>query len=527
MRDFHFPGRSMVHSHNGMVATSHPASSVAGLDILRAGGNAIDAAIAAAAVQAVVEPHSTGVGGDCFVLYAPRGGDLVALNGSGHAPKAATPEWFADAGIDAIALDSPHAVTVPGAVDAWLRLLEDHGTMSREQVLAPAIAFAEDGYVVQPRSAYDWPKSIAKLKKDKTAAELFLPGGAPPKAGQLLRQRALAETLRLVARHGRDGFYAGPVAEDIVGYLRGRGGLHTLDDFASQKCEYDQPIKLTYRGHDIYQCPPNGQGIAVLIMLGILEGFDIGDYAALSAERLHLEAEATRLAYHICERTVGDPRRVNVSVEEILSDGYIADMRSRIRLDRVMTDVPDTAPMHPETIYLTVVDKDRNAVSLINSVCFAFGSGLVAPRSGVLLHNRGGSFRVEPGHPNTIGPHKRPRHTIIPALACRDGRVAMPFGVMGGQFQPVGQVHVLTNILDFGLDVQEALDLPRGFRFGGVYGLERGIGEETARRLEDLGHPVTRPDSPWGSGQVIWIDWENGSLIGGSDSRKDGLALGF
>lgn len=528
MRDFHHPGRSTVHAANALVATSHPASTLAGVEILRAGGNAIDASIAAAAVQAVVEPHSTGIGGDCFVLYAPGGGaDLIGLNGSGHAPKAATPDWFRSNGVSSIALDGPHAVTVPGAVDAWLRLLADYGTMCPKVVLAPAIDQARNGYLVQPRSGSDWPKNIAKLQKDPTAARLFLPDGKPPRIGQLVRQPELAATLERIAVEGRDGFYAGPVAEDIVGYLRRLGGLHTLDDFAAQACEYVEPISSPYRGYDVHQCPPNGQGIAVLLMLGILEGFDLARFAPLSTERMHLQGEATRLAYYVCEETIGDPRHNDIPVAELLSPQHIEKLRARIRMDRVMTDVPETTPMHPETIYLTVVDNDRNAVSLINSVCFAFGSGLVSPNSGVLLHNRGGSFKLEAGHPNSIAPRKRPRHTIIPGFVSRNGRPVLSFGVMGGQFQPVGQVHVLSNLLDFDMDVQEALDLGRGFRFGGVYGLERGVPDQVASGLEDLGHPVERPNSPWGAGQAIWIDWEGGQLIGGSDPRKDGLALGF
>lgn len=528
MRDFHLPGRSTVHSLAGIVATSHPVSTQVGLKILEQGGNAVDAAIAAAAVQAVVEPHSTGIGGDCFVLYAPKGsGRVVGLNGSGHAPRAASVDWYLNNGLSAIPIESPHAVTVPGAVDAWLRLLEDHGSMSRSTVLAPAIALAHEGYVVQPRSAYDWPKSVAKLKRDPTAARIFLPGGGPPKLGQLLQQPELARTLSAISEYGRDGFYSGSVAEDIVGFLRSLGGLHDLDDFASQSSEYVDPISLRYRGFDVYQCPPNGQGLAVLLMLGILENFDLHEFPAMSVERMHLEAEATRLAYHLCELHVADPRFVSIPLDELLSRENLRRLSDRIHLDRVMTDVPDTAPMHPETIYLTVVDRERNAVSLINSVCFAFGSGLVSPRSGVLLHNRGGSFKVEKGHLNCIAGRKRPRHTIIPGMVYRDGRVALSFGVMGGQFQPVGQTHVLTNIIDYGLDVQEALDLGRGFRFGGTYACEHGIPDHIVAGLAALGHRSERAGAPLGSGQAIWIDWENNGLVGGSDHRKDGMALGL
>ena len=528
MRDFQFPGRSTVHGANGMVATSQPASTLAGIEVLRRGGNAVDAAVAAAAVQAVVEPHSTGLGGDCFAMLAPGGSDqLIALNGSGHAPKAATAERLVNLGLDAIPLDSPHSVTVPGAVDAWARLLEDHGTMSFSDVLEPAVHYAEEGYAVHPRSAAGWPKSIGKLKACPVSARIFLPGGRPPEAGEMIRQPELAATLRRICRLGRDGFYSGRVAEDLVDFLRSLGGLHTLDDFASQSCEYVDPISAHYRGYVVHECPPNGQGIVVLMMLGILEGFDLAGLAPNSAERLHLECEATRLAYHIADQTIADPRQVDVPVDYLLSPEHILALRQRVRIDSRLADVPDTAPMHPETVYLSVVDKDRNAVSLINSICFAFGSGLTGPNSGVLLQNRGGAFSLDPGHPNAIAPRKRPRHTIIPGMLTRDGRAAMSFGVMGGQFQPVGQVHALTNMIDYGMDVQEALDDGRAFGFGGVLELERTIPDESARGLAELGHDVRRAAEPLGSGQAIWIDWKHGTLVGGSDPRKDGQALGY
>ena len=511
-----------------MVATSQPASTLAGVEILRRGGNAVDAAIAASAVQAVVEPHSTGLGGDCFALLAFDGSDgLVALNGSGHAPKAATAEAYRDLGIDLIPLASPHAVTVPGAVDAWVRLLADHGTMPLSEVLESAIFYAQEGYAVHPRSAYSWPRNIEKLKGDPSAARIFLPNDRPPVAGQLLRQPELATTLRQIAKDGRDGFYEGPVAQDLVDHLRSLGGLHTLEDFTSQSCEYVDPINASYRGFDVHQCPPNGQGIVVLMMLGILEGFDLSNFGPHSVERMHLECEATRLAYHVADRTIADPRQADVPVDYLLSPEHIDELRQRVRIDARMTDVPDTAPMHPETIYLSVVDKDRNAVSLINSICFNFGSGLVGPKSGVLLQNRGGAFSLDLEHPNVIAPRKRPRHTIIPGMVTKGGHAVLSFGVMGGQFQPVGQVHVLTNVIDYGMDLQEALDNGRGFCFAGAVELERTIPDETASGLAALGHKVRRAEDPLGSGQAIWIDWDHGTLVGGSDPRKDGQALGY
>ena len=528
MRDFQIPGRSTVHGANGMVATSQPASTLAGVEVLRRGGNAVDAAIAASAVQAVVEPHSTGIGGDCFALLAMGGSDdVVALNGSGHSPAAATVDSYRASGNGHIDLAGPHSVTVPGAVDAWARLLDDYGTMTLSEVLEPAIRCAREGYVVHPRSAESWQREVVKLRNDPSAARVFLRQGRPPVAGDIFRQPELAASLQRIAQEGRDGFYRGPVAQDLVDRLRSLGGLHTLEDFAAQSCDYVTPIKSIYRGFEVHQCPPNGQGIAVLLMLGILEKFDLSEFSPHSVERMHLECEATRLAFHISEQMIGDPRQVEVPTDYLLSPEHIASLQERVRLDARMTDVPDTAPMHPETIYLSVVDSDRNAVSFINSICFSFGSGIVGPRSGIVLQNRGGSFSLESGHPNAIAPRKRPRHTIIPGMVTRAGRALMPFGVMGGQFQPVGQVHVLTNIVDYGMDVQEALDNGRGFHFAGAVELERTIPADTAEGLSALGHVVRRAAEPHGSGQAVWIDWDRGTLAGGSDPRKDGLALGF
>ncbi len=529
MRDFQLPGRSPVHALNAMAATSQPAATLAAIEILRAGGNAMDAAVAAAAALAVVEPGSTGIGGDCFVLYAPAASDeIIAYNGSGRAPAAAETAWFVERGLTRIDETSPHAVTVPGAVDAWDRLLADYGRKGLEAALQPAIALAEDGYVVHPRCAYDWAKATEKLRADEAAARLFLPGGRAPAAGEVHRQPALAATLRKIAAEGRTGFYTGPVAEDIVETLRARGGLHSLDDFATAQGEYVTPIRTTYRGLEIVECPPNGQGIVPLIMLNILEGFPLGEDAPLGALRLHLEVEAGRIAYADRDALVADPRMADVPVAEMLSAAHAAEARARIRPDRAMDDMPPpNFPAHVDTVYLCVVDPDGNAVSFINSVFHGFGSGIFAPRSGVMLQNRGAGFVVRPGHPNCIAPRKRPMHTIIPGMACEGGRAVMPFGVMGGQYQPFGHVHFITNVVDFGMDVQAALDCPRVFRYGAELEVERGVPEETRRALAARGHRIVRAADPLGGGQAIRIDHARGVLIGGSDPRKDGCALGF
>ncbi len=529
MRDFQQPGRSPVYAFNGMAATSHPAATLTALDVLRSGGNAIDAAVAACATLCVVEPMSTGIGGDCFVLYAPRGGaEVIAFNGSGRAPAAANVEWFLDQGIDEIPPGGPHAVTVPGAVDAWARLVSDHGRKGLDELLQPAIALADDGYVVHPRIAASWHGATEKLRRDGTAARIFLPGGRAPRAGEVHRQPELGDTLRAIADQGRDGFYGGRVAEDIVSYLRSLGGVHTLDDFAAAEGAYVTPISTNYRGYDIYECPPNAQGLVVLIMLNILAGCALPSLEPLGIERLHFEIEAGRLAMSDRDRHIADPASADVPVETLLSEAHAAELRARISPDRAITDLPPPAfPAHPDTVYLSVVDRDRNAVSFINSLFHGFGGGLVSPGAGVVLQNRGAGFIVKPGHPNCIASGKRPLHTIIPGMALKDGRTIMPFGVMGGQYQPFGHAHVLGNVIDHGMDVQAALDLARVFAYGNLCEVERGVGDDVARGLAALGHRVERAASPLGGGQAIGIDWDRGVLVGGSDPRKDGCALGY
>ncbi len=516
-------------STRGMAATSHPAATLAALDVLQSGGNAMDAAVAAVAVQCVVEPGSTGIGGDCFVLYAPKGGsEIIAFNGSGRAPAAATAERLRAEGLTEIDRQSPHAVTVPGAVDAWSQLLRDHGTRDLGSLLQAAIAYARDGYAVTPRVHLEWTDQAQMLTRDPNARAVFLPDGRAPAIGTMHRQPALAATLEILAAKGRDGFYSGAVAEDIVTYLRGLGGLHTLDDFAAAKGEYVTPIKTRFRDYEVYECPPNGQGIIALIILNILAGLP-HDADPLSAERLHLEIEATRLAYTLRETYLADPTKTDVDVDWLLSETLAAELRSRIGDKATVPIAPIDMPEHKDTVYLTVVDRDRNAVSFINSLFNQFGSGRVAPKSGVLLQNRGMSFSLKPGHPNTIAPRKRPMHTIIPGMVMREGRVEMPFGVMGGHYQAMGHAHVLSKVIDYGLDLQTAMDLPRLFPLPGtnIVEVESRIPAETVEGLRRRGFEIVRAEKSIGGSQAIWIDWENGTLIGGSDPRKDGCALGY
>lgn len=529
MRDLHFPGRSAARAGRAMAATSQPSSTLAAVETLQAGGNALDAAIAACAVQCVTEPGSTGIGGDCFCLYQPAGAaEPIAFNGSGKAPGKAELDYFKDAGLSEFDPTSAHVVTVPGAIDAWATLSEDHGKLGLDRLLQPAIHYAEEGFAVHERTGKDFAGSREKLAKDEGArATFFNADGEPPKAGEMLRQPALAETLKAIAQKGRDAFYLGEIADDIVSTLKAKGGLHELDDFNDVRGEYVEPIQTSFRGYDIFECPPNGVGTIALLMLNMLEAMPVAD-DPMSADRLHRLIEATKLAYRDRNAFVGDPGFSNIPLDVLLSKDYAKELAAGIDPDRAATDLPPAGmPRHDDTVYISVVDEDGNACSFINSLFKSFGSGIVAAKSGVVLQNRGYGFVLEDGHPNRIEPRKRPLHTIIPGMAVKDGRAVMPFGVMGGHYQPVGHAWTLSSMFDHGLDPQEAMDLPRLFAYEGVVETERGFDAATASELSRRGHDVHRVAGPHGGGQAIWIDHQNGTLAGGSDPRKDGIALGY
>lgn len=530
MRDIHYPGRTPAYSVNGMVATSHPAATLSGLDILRKGGNAIDAAISAAAVLAVVESHSTGIGGDLFCLYAPSGkSEIIALNGSGQSPLNLNLDYFLNNGLSEIGIHSAHSVTIPGAVASWVKLNHDYGKLPLKDVLADSIRYAEEGYVVADVVADVWKREHAKLSLDKDCAKIFLKQSNYYSAGDLHFQPQLADTLRNISENGRDGFYTGNVAQDIVKKLNSLGGVHTLEDFAIADATYVKPIKTTYRGYDVFECPPNGQGITALIMLNILSGYDLSVLDPLSPDRFHLEAEASRLAFRIRDDYIGDPEQVDIPLDYLLSDLHTDKLREKISKEKLVSDIHSQSdfPDHKDTVYLCVVDKDRNAVSLINSLFHPFGSGILSPESGVLLHNRGISFSLNKDKANVISGGKRPMHTIIPSMLVKEGKAIMPFGVMGAHYQPVGQVHFLTNVLDYNMDIQEALDFPRAFNFEGSIKCERSMPKELCDGLREKGHIIETTDLPHGGGQAILIDHKKGMLIGGSDPRKDGVAIGY
>jgi gamma-glutamyltranspeptidase/glutathione hydrolase len=532
MRDFQLPGRSPVYATHGMAATSMPAATLTALDVLRAGGNALDAAVAAAAVQCVIEPQSTGIGGDCFCLYAPAGtGKVHALNGSGRAPAAADIDWYESRQMTVLENTSAHAVTIPGAVNAWETLLKAHGRKGLDELLRPAIQYAEDGWPVHPKVSWDWAHGAAKLRKGGSTH--FLPNGEAPKAGDIFAQPALAETLRAISRHGAKAFYEGFVAADMVATLRARGGVHTEEDFARglQNAEFVEPITLDWKGYDVYQCPPNGQGIIVLMILGMLGGLSSAPDGASGAIRAHRHIEAARLAYRDRDAFLADPGMVDVPVKKLLSADYLKTQRALIDDTAAMQVLPAARdsflPPHKDTVYLCVVDKDGNACSFINSLFENFGSGILAHNSGVMLQNRGFGFRLQRGHPNCIAGNKRPMHTIIPGMLMKDGRAIMPFGVMGGHYQPMGQSWFLTNFLEYGLDIQQSIDFFRIFPTGGKLQVERGVPGDLLRKLAAMGHVPETVERPHGGGQAIWIDHERGVLMAGSEPRKDGLALGY
>ena len=453
----------------------------------------------------------------------------MSYNGSGRAPLAAAIDWYLEQGIESIDPHSPHAVTIPGAVDAWVRMIEDHGTMGLDKLLQPAIGFARGGYPVSPRVAFDWGRHAETVSKDAATASIFLPRGKVPSSGDMHAQPLLADTLSQIAAQGRDGFYKGAVARDLVSLLRSLGGLHSMEDFETAQGEYAEPISSFYRGYEVVECPPNGQGLTALILLNILTEFGMPEGDPLSADRLHLEIEAARLAYQERNRYVADPAVADVPITALLSREHTRGLCAHIDRKKAMPCLPQIdLPGHGDTIYLCVVDRDNNAVSMINSIYTAFGSGLTGRDSGVLLQNRGVSFSLDPNHVNCIAPGKRPLHTIIPGMLKKDQQVVMPFGVMGGRYQPMGHAHLLSSLLDFGLDIQEAIDLARVYPSPeGEVEVEEGIGDSVCLDLANRGHTVICPEAPIGGGQAIWINWEKGVLVGGSDPRKDGCALGF
>ncbi|HTK29835.1 MAG TPA: gamma-glutamyltransferase [Vicinamibacterales bacterium] len=539
--------RSVVLGRNGMIATSQPLASAAGLKVLQDGGNAIDAAITAAAVLAVVEPTMNGVGGDLFaIVYDAKTKTLHALNASGRAGHAATPEAFAARQMKRVPGSGVYSVTVPGVVDGWSTLVTTYGTIPLSRALQPAIGYAKNGYPVSEIISRDWQSSERKLAQDPAAAATFLPGGRAPRPGDVFSNPHLANTLETIAAGGRDAFYKGPIAAAIAADMKHRDGLLDASDFAAQKADWVEPISTTYRGYDVYEMPPNTQGFVVLEMLNILEGYDIASMGHNSADQLHLLVEAKRIAFADRAAYLADPAFVPPAVlKTLVSKEYAATRRKEIdmahaaagykaaAIDGIKSQPPDdglvdlTGHDRGDTIYMTVADGQGNMVSLIQSLFSDFGSGIVAGDTGIVLQNRGSLFNLTPGHPDEIAPGKRPMHTLIPAFVMKDGRPFWSFGVMGGDHQAQGHTQVLMNLIDFGMNVQEAGEAARVHHGANGLLVESAIPEAVRAALVARGHKVTEAIGAYGGYQGILIDPRTAVLMGGSDPRKDGLAIGF
>jgi gamma-glutamyltranspeptidase / glutathione hydrolase len=536
-------GRSVVMAPHGMVATGQPLAVQVGLAVLENGGNAVDAAIATNAALGLMEPMSCGVGGDLYALvWDAKTQKLYGLNASGRSPYKATREFFAAKGLEEIPTTGPLSWSVPGCVDGWEELRKRFGTRTLAQLLEPSIRYAEEGFPVSPVIAGYWQGSAAKLRRHPESAKVYLPDGRPPRAGDVFKNPALARTYRTLAAEGRDAFCKGSIARALVAFSEKNGGLFAPKDFADHTSTWVEPVGTTYRGHEVWEIPPPGQGIAVLQMLNILEGYDLKKMGPESADYWHLILEAKKLVYADRARFYADPDFARVPVAELISKPYAAERRKLIDPQKAMTRIPAGDPKlgRSDTVYLCAVDKDRNCVSLIQSNYMGFGSGLAPADLGFALQNRGTLFALDAGHANCLEPHKRPFHTIIPAMVTKGGKPWLVFGVMGGDMQPQGQVEVLCNLIDFGMNLQEAGESPRlehvgsatptgapGSRTGGTVKAERGIPARVVEELTRRGHHVTAVKTNGGGYQAILIDPKNNVLHGASEARKDGCAAGY
>jgi len=537
-----FSTRSVVYARNGMVAAAHPLAVKIGVDVLVSGGNAVDAAIAVNAALGVLEPTSCGVGGDLFaIVWNAEQGRLYGLNGSGRAPKRLTADKVPAEDDGTIPLRTPYAWSVPGAVDGWFSLHGRFGRTPISDLLAPAIRAAEQGEPVPQVIAAAWARGNLAFRDKPGFAETFLPGGRVPREGEIFRNPDLARTYRVLAEHGRDAFYRGEVARAIVDFSEAHGGFFSMADLAEHGSEWVEPLSTTYRGVTLYELPPNGQGLAALQMLDILEGFDLRSMGRDSVELWHTMIEAKKLAFEDRARYYADPAFAELPVEGLLAKKYGRTRAKRIDPDRAARRVEAGQPAlgHGDTTYLTVGDREGNMVSLIQSNYTGFGSGYVVAGWGFGLQNRGGLFNLNPASANYLEPGKRPFHTIIPAFAMRDGKPWLSFGVMGGDMQPQGHVQVLVNLLDFGMNLQEAGDAPRFchggsseptgtlMTTGGTLWLEAGVPDEVRRGLVNLGHRLATTVGRYGGYQAIARNPDTGVYSGASESRKDGCALGY
>lgn len=533
--------RSVVMARNGVIATSQPLASAAGLRVLQEGGNAVDAAVTAAAVLSVVEPHMNGIGGDLFaIVYSAKTRRVHVLNASGRSAQAATIEEFTRRELKSIPYRGELSVSVPGTVDGWHELLANHGTRTMAQAVEPAIHYAREGYAVSEIIARGWQGQTKNLSADPAAAATFLVDGRAPEPGEVVRNPNLANSLELIAKGGRDAFYRGPIAKAIAADLKSRNGLLTEADFAAHRSDWVEPISTTYRGYEVLELGPNTQGIVALQMLNILEGFDLKAMGHNSADYLHHLVEAKRVAFADRNAWIADADAMPAeALKRMLSKDYAAERRKEIdpakaaESYRPLSIDGRTTPSEPrpeaygDTIYLTAADREGNVISLIQSIYEYFGAGIVAGDTGIVLHNRGSQFSLDPSHPNALAPGKRPFHTLVPAMVMKDGRPWFSFGVMGGDMQPQGHVQVIVNAIDFGMNVQDAGEAARFRHVGNGLALETNISEEARTGLTKRGHRLVDRSGAWGGFQGIVIDHATGVMMAGSDPRKDGLAIGW
>lgn len=525
MRDFHLPGRSSVFASQGLCATSHPIATRIGVDLLRSGGNAVDAAVGMAAILGVCEPAMTGLYGDCFALIKRPGEAPRGLNASGAAPAGLDTSDLTEGGALQIPNDHPAGITLPGAVDGFCKLHGDYGQLGLDQVLGPAIDNAQAGVPVAPRVAFDWARWHGSLHG--VARDYYLKKGAPYEAGDIFRAPGQAEVLRRIAENGRAGFYEGDVADDLIASLQALGASHTHDDLSSVDAEYVTPMSVLYKGHRLHELPPNSQGPMALLLAQMIEQFDLSGMDPMGAERVHLEAELGKLAFDARDRFVGDPT-LSGRMDHMLAPETARHLAGLYQPGVVIDQAPLlTESAHKETVYLCAVDSDGLMVSMIYSIFKDFGSGRASDKYGILFHNRGCGFNLLPGHPNEARPGRRPMHTIIPALLEEPSGALTAFGVMGGQYQAVGHARYLSNVVDYAMSPQEAIDAPRSFAIDGELKVERGYAPEVRDALANFGHKVTVPDTPIGGAQAARWDPAKSVIEGASDPRKDGIALGY
>ncbi len=532
--------RSEVIAAQGMAATSQPLATQVALDILKAGGSAVDAAIAANAALGLMEPTGCGIGGDLFaIVWDADAGELTGLNASGRAPELMTLEYFREQGLDKIPSFGPLPVSVPGAVDGWFELHERYGKLPMTEILAPAIQYAREGFPVSETIAYYFAGNERRISQYPGFAETFMPRGRTPQKGEVFKNPRLANTYQMIADGGRDVFYKGEIAKRIDAYMVEQGGLLRYDDLAKHESEWITPVSTNYRGYDVYELPPNGQGIAALQILNILEAYDIASMGFDSAEYLHILIEAKKLAFEDRAKFYVDMDFADVPVKQLISKEYAAERRELISPDKAAKSYPAGELEEGDTIYLTVADKDGNMVSLIQSNYRGMGSGMTPGELGFVLQDRAELFALDENHANVVEPGKRPFHTIIPAFVMKDGKPYMSFGLMGGSMQPQGHAQIIVNMVDFGMNLQEAGDAarvnhtgssqPTGTTMtdGGVVNLERGFSKETREALEALGHTIGTSNGSFGGYQAILWDEKEGVYYGASEVRKDGQAAGY